>query len=399
MSNARRFDDDEGPTNNNTGHIVVDNSENNNVGHIVVDNSQNNNIDDVETLNRDEDDDNIEEEDIWMTEDEDEDENYTDDESTEPTDIQMLRRDPVSVADLPETVTVLENGDSRLYLVGTAHFSRESQQDVAKVIRMAHPHVILVELCQSRVNILKMDEASILEEAKNINMRTVRQLIQRNGVMQGVLNILLLNMSAYITKELGMAPGGEFRTAFLEAKKLKGGCKFILGDRPIQITLRRALASLSLWQRLKLAYAILCSKEPITKEDVEKCKQKDMLEQTIEQMTGEFPALGQVFVHERDLYLAYSLRKATQPIRMQHEVESEVPAVVVGVVGIGHVKGIVENWGCDLDVDEVLRLPPSSMTSAVVKWGFRLSFISLISYGCLKVSRSSLIPWISSIVK
>ena len=38
----------------------------------------------------------------------------------------------------------------------------------------------------------------------------------QNGVMQGVLNILLLNMSAYITKELGMAPGGEFRVAFNE---------------------------------------------------------------------------------------------------------------------------------------------------------------------------------------
>lgn len=34
--------------------------------------------------------------------------------------------------------------------------------------------------------------------------------------MQGILNILLLNMSAYITKELGMAPGGEFRVAFNE---------------------------------------------------------------------------------------------------------------------------------------------------------------------------------------
>ena len=38
----------------------------------------------------------------------------------------------------------------------------------------------------------------------------------QNGVMQGVLNILLLNISAYITKELGMAPGGEFRVAFNE---------------------------------------------------------------------------------------------------------------------------------------------------------------------------------------
>jgi len=35
-------------------------------------------------------------------------------------------------------------------------------------------------------------------------------------VIQGVLHLLLLSMSAHITKQLGMAPGGEFRIAFRE---------------------------------------------------------------------------------------------------------------------------------------------------------------------------------------
>lgn len=34
----------------------------------------------------------------------------------------------------------------------------------------------------------------------------------------------------------------------------------------------------------------------------------------IEEMTGEFPALGRVFVTERDIYLAHSLRKVAQPL-------------------------------------------------------------------------------------
>lgn len=37
-----------------------------------------------------------------------------------------------------------------------------------------------------------------------------------NGVIQGLLQILMLNLSAHITKQLGMAPGGEFRAAFRE---------------------------------------------------------------------------------------------------------------------------------------------------------------------------------------
>lgn len=38
----------------------------------------------------------------------------------------------------------------------------------------------------------------------------------QNGVFNGLMYILLLNMSAHITRELGMAPGGEFRRAMAE---------------------------------------------------------------------------------------------------------------------------------------------------------------------------------------
>ena len=97
--------------------------------------------------------------------------------------------------------------------------------------------------------------------------------------------LLLLSMSAHLTKELGMAPGGEFRQAFREARTVPG-CLVHLGDRPINITLKRALGSLSLWQKLKLGFNILTSKDSITKEDVEKCKQKDLLESMLEEMAG-----------------------------------------------------------------------------------------------------------------
>lgn len=32
-----------------------------------------------------------------------------------------------------------------------------------------------------------------------------------------------------------------------------------------------------------------------------------------------------------------------------------VPSVVVGVVGIGHVEGVTENWDKEIDVKELLR--------------------------------------------
>ena len=51
-----------------------------------------------------------------------------------------------------------------------------------------------------------------------------------------------------------------------------------------------------------------------SKEEVEKCKEKDLLEEMLREMTGEFPPLSEVFVSERDLFLTNSLRQAARPI-------------------------------------------------------------------------------------
>ncbi|CAG2069328.1 unnamed protein product, partial [Timema podura] len=84
------------------------------------------------------------------------------------------------------------------------------------IIQAVQPHIVLVELCKARVNILQLDEKTILEEAKNINFDKIQSTIRQNGMFHGVMYLLLLSMSAHLTKQLGMAPGGEFRRAFLE---------------------------------------------------------------------------------------------------------------------------------------------------------------------------------------
>lgn len=119
-------------------------------------------------------------------------------------------------------------------------------------------------------------------------------------------------MSAKITKELGMAPGGEFRRAFEEIQRLDK-CILQLGDRPLNITLQRALHGLSTWQTIKIFWKLLTSQEKITKEDVEQCKQQDLIEELMQEMAGEYPAFRDVFVSERDLFLCHSLQVAAMP--------------------------------------------------------------------------------------
>lgn len=285
--------------------------------------------------------------------------------------------------DLPETVSKLTAPDgSILYLVGTAHFSDSSKKDVAMTIRAVQPDVVVVELCQYRVSMLKMDEKTLLREAKDINLEKVQQAIKQNGVMSGLMQILLLKVSAHITEQLGMAPGGEFREAFKEAGRVPF-CKFHLGDRPIPVTFKRAIAGLSLWQKARLAWGLCFLSDPISKEDVEKCKQKDLLEQTMLEMIGEFPALHQTIVAERDVYLTHTLRQAARCVEAPPDAQ-KVPAVVVGVVGIGHVPGIEKNWDKELNIQEIMSVAPPSRLGWVFRTALKGAVLGMLGYACYR---------------
>ncbi|XP_042804124.1 traB domain-containing protein isoform X3 [Panthera tigris] len=296
---------------------------------------------------------------------------------------------------LPRTVTelVAEDG-SRVYVVGTAHFSDDSKRDVVKTIREVQPDVVVVELCQYRVSMLKMDESTLLQEAKEISLEKLQQAVRQNGVMSGLMQMLLLKVSAHITEQLGMAPGGEFREAFKEplpqASKVPF-CKFHLGDRPIPVTFKRAIAALSFWQKVKLAWGLCFLSDPISKDDVERCKQKDLLEQMMAEMVGAFPDLHRTIVSERDVYLTYMLRQAARRLELPRSSDAEprkcVPSVVVGVVGMGHVPGIEKNWTTDLNIQEIMTVPPPSISGRVSRLAVKAAFLGLLGYGLYWMGR------------
>ncbi|XP_023381218.1 traB domain-containing protein isoform X1 [Pteropus vampyrus] len=298
---------------------------------------------------------------------------------------------------LPRTVTelVAEDG-SRVYVVGTAHFSDDSKKDVVKTIRAVQPDVVVVELCQYRVSMLKMDERTLLREAREVSLEKLQQAVRQNGVMSGLMQMLLLKVSAHITEQLGMAPGGEFREAFKEASKVPF-CKFHLGDRPIPVTFKRAIAALSFWQKVKLAWGLCFLSDPISsppapsKDDVERCKQKDLLEQMMAEMVGEFPDLHRTIVSERDIYLTYMLRQAARRLELPRSSDAEprkcVPSVVVGVVGMGHVPGIEKNWTTDLNIQEIMTVPPPSISGRVSRLAVKVAFLGLLGYGLYWMGR------------
>ncbi|XP_043238532.1 uncharacterized protein LOC122390029 [Amphibalanus amphitrite] len=286
-----------------------------------------------------------------------------------------------------DTVTVLTNEyGCKAWLIGTAHFSKKSQEDVAKLIQFVQPECVMLELCRGRVNILEMDEDNIEEELKALNMERVISILRQNGTVQGCLYLLMLNLSAHLTRELGMAPGGEFRVAYQEARKLPG-CEVRLGDRPIQITIQRALSSLSVWKKIRLAYNLLTSKGSITKEEVERCKQKELLEEMLEEMAGDFPGLGEVFVNERDVFLCASLADAARVVPC-NTLAGWRPSRTVGVVGMGHVPGMIRNWGKvdHRDQAALMSRRPPTLLGRAVWFTFRVTFWGAVAYAVYRVA-------------
>lgn len=75
----------------------------------------------------------------------------------------------------------------------------------------------------------------------------------------------------------------------------------------------------------------------------------------MEEFGSTFPEFKTVLIDERNMYLIHSLRMAFQPIPNEFVSGGFTPARVVGVVGLGHVKGIVENWDKQFDIQSIIK--------------------------------------------
>jgi pheromone shutdown protein TraB len=71
----------------------------------------------------------------------------------------------------------------QVYLIGTAHFSHESQKEVTELIRQIQPNRVVLELCNSRVNILKYDEETLMKEYKQLDNNRMIQLMKEVSIL------------------------------------------------------------------------------------------------------------------------------------------------------------------------------------------------------------------------
>ncbi|KAI3895435.1 hypothetical protein MKW92_044299 [Papaver armeniacum] len=234
-----------------------------------------------------------------------------------------------------------EGGSCKIHLVGTAHVSQESCEQVQAIVSHLKPQVVFLELCANRISMLTPQKLEVPTMKEMIDIWKKKKM--------NTFGILYSWLLAKVASELEVFPGSEFRVAFEEARKYGG--KVILGDRPVNITLRRTWASMTMWHKIKFIYcivfqAIFLPSPADLNRMLKEMEDADMLTLVIQEMSKKFPSLMETLVFERDLYMAASLLN----VASEH-------TSVVAVVGKGHLRGITKHWQQPIEVKHLLEIP------------------------------------------
>ncbi|MDR0997553.1 MAG: TraB/GumN family protein [Treponema sp.] len=271
-------------------------------------------------------------------------------------------------------------------LVGTAHVSRESIEEVRRVIREEKPGRVCVELDQARYGSIsqkenweKLDVIKILREGKGFLL---------------IANLVLSGFQRRLGDELGVKPGEEMKTAVETAEEM--GIPFDFCDRDVQITLRRAWMRCGLLNKCKLLASLLSgafSTEKLSSEEVESLKKASELDGMMAELSGYLPPVKTTLIDERDRYLAAKIWQSSASANR-----------IAAVVGAGHLQGLrshlekISRGEENADVEELNAVPPRSFLSGVIGWIFPLIIVLLIAAGFFRagtdVSLAMLLRWV-----
>lgn len=243
-----------------------------------------------------------------------------------------------------------------LKIIGTAHVSEKSVEEVKNTILEDKPEVVAVELDAGRYQRLIQEKLGV-EEKTDIS---ISDIIKGNNIGLFLVSGLLTYMQKKIGDDLGVKPGSEMLVAVEAAEEV--GARIALIDRDINLTLKRAMNAMSFREKAKFIFGVVASLlgKDEELEDVESLKEGDTLQEVMGYFKEMSPAAYKVLVDERDAFMVHRI----QDIEEDH---------VIAVVGAGHQSGM-NNY-----LDHPEELPPISDLLRLEKSRIPLGKIILFS--------------------
>lgn len=266
--------------------------------------------------------------------------------------------------DLPPSVTTLEHAGTTYHVVGTAHVSQRSVEEVREVIAQVKPDVVCVELDKGRYDALTKDSA--------FRDLDVFKVVREGKTLYLLAHLALASYQRRIGATLGVKPGAELVAAVEAANE--HGIPYALIDRDIQTTLKRTWGNIGLWRRIRLLIDLVAPSpdedgEPLTADSVESLKEPKALSEMLTELGRAVPEVKKPLVDERDQYLASKMTDAGAGKK-----------TVVAVVGAAHVPGMSAQIGQPIDRAELDRIPPPALWWRIAKWAIPFAFLALLAY-------------------
>jgi len=247
---------------------------------------------------------------------------------------------------------------AEIKLIGTAHVSQQSVDEVRTAIQEYVPDVVAIELDPSRFAALK-------KQARDPTVDDVLEVKNFNSLL---VQWLLAYLQRKIGLDVGVEPGAEMKIAIAEAEA--HNIPIALVDRDIRITLLRFWSSLGFFEKIKMVWALIISIAEIDNGeeiDIESLKEQNVIDMVMEEFRKFSPNGARALIDERDAYIAHQLviLKAQRP-----------EAKILAVVGAGHRQGITGY------LDNPDTLPPFASLSHEPKsfpwakiFGFGVTFL------------------------
>ncbi|MES9856225.1 MAG: TraB/GumN family protein [Sedimenticola sp.] len=282
-----------------------------------------------------------------------------------------------------EPLAEIKVGDSRITLLGTAHVSKASADQVRELLNSGDYDAVAVELCPSRYSAI-MDPDSLAR-------MDLFKVLKEGKASMVAANLALGAYQQRLAEQFDIEPGAEQRAAIDYA--LEHHHPVLLIDREIGITLKRVLASVSWWRRFGLFAGLLASvvsKEEVSEEEIESLKEGDVLESTFAEFAEERQDLYSPLIDERDRYMAE---------RLLEEVGAHAHERVLAVVGAGHMGGIQRYLSRSAEqaeatpaevIAELDRLPTPKLWPKLIPW--LIVALVFVGFG-IGFSRSPELGW------
>ncbi len=227
-------------------------------------------------------------------------------------------------------VQSLSNELERVILVPVIHTDTESIKKAREIVLEIRPDVVAVELDRTRYHQLQNPQSNDMPVPPSTG----------DSVMD------LMNQIAMLEKSLGQMTGalaGAEMLAAIEAGR-EVNAKIALVDRPIEKTFQ-ALMQVPLDEIYKLAEMIPDATEQVGDGNhgsiFAMLRDEDKVDELLEEFKKEFPALSNVLLDQRNIFIAKAIKS----------ILSDVDGKVVVVLGAGHIEGVTRSLRKMIEAD------------------------------------------------